>query len=101
MARRFHLAFPLPDGPTFVADEPGAKVAFDGSGMRITVDQFTRGYPVQTADNCKFLVLSTEDFALPGAGRISSSCHRARGVERGSAQCLIAARTRSWNCSAV
>ncbi|MEU6600106.1 DUF6081 family protein [Streptomyces flaveolus] len=34
---------------------------------------FTQSHPVQTADNCKFLVLSTEDFTLPEAGRISFS----------------------------
>jgi Family of unknown function (DUF6081) len=73
MARWFHLTFPLPDGATFVADEPGAKVAIGDGGLRVVIDQFTQGHPVQIADNCKYLVLSTEDFALPEAGRISFS----------------------------
>ncbi|WP_307820322.1 DUF6081 family protein [Streptomyces sp. MC1] len=64
---------PLPDGTTFVADEPGAKVTVGDGGVRIAVDRFTQSHPVQTADNCKFLVLSTEDFTLPEAGRLSFS----------------------------
>ncbi|MEU5705585.1 DUF6081 family protein [Streptomyces flaveolus] len=64
---------PLPDGTTFVADEPGANVTVGDGGVRIAVDRFTQSHPVQTADNCKFLVLSTEDFTLPEAGRLSFS----------------------------
>ena len=77
MGRWFHLSFPLPDGTTFVADEPEAKVTFDDGGVRIAIDRFTQSHPVQIADNCKFLVLSTEDFALPEAGRISFSASMA------------------------
>ncbi|MEX3105526.1 MULTISPECIES: DUF6081 family protein [unclassified Streptomyces] len=72
-ARWFHLTFPLPDGTTFVADEPGAEITFGDGGVRVAIDRFTRGHPVQMADNCKFLVLSTEDFALPEAGRVTFS----------------------------
>ncbi|NUR05121.1 MAG: hypothetical protein HOY79_54065 [Streptomyces sp.] len=73
MTRWFHLSFPLPDGTTFVADEPGADIAFRDGGVRIAVDKFTQSHSVQMADNCKFLVLSTEDFALPEAGSITFS----------------------------
>jgi hypothetical protein len=73
MTRWFHLTFPLPDGETFVADEPEAKAATGDGGLRIVIDQFTQSHAVQMADNCKYLVLSTEDFALPEAGRISFS----------------------------
>ncbi|QYX76063.1 hypothetical protein [Streptomyces akebiae] len=72
MTRWFHLSFPLPDGTTFVADEPGAGIAFRDGGVRITIDKFTQS-PVQMADNCKVLVLSDEDFALPDAGSITFS----------------------------
>lgn len=73
MSRWFHLTFPLPDGATFVANEPGAKATTGEGGLRVAIDQFTQSHPVQMADNCKYLVLSTEDFALPEAGRISFS----------------------------
>jgi hypothetical protein len=73
MTRWFHLSFPLPDGTTFVAEEPGAKATTGDGGLRVVIDQFTQCHPVQMADNCKYLVLSTEDFALPEAGKISFS----------------------------
>ncbi|WP_416971804.1 DUF6081 family protein [Streptomyces sp. 4F14] len=73
MTRWFHLSFPLPDGTTFVAHEPEAEVTVGGGEVSVAVDRFTQGHPVQMADNCKFLVLSTEDFALPGAGTVRFS----------------------------
>lgn len=75
--RWFHLTFPLPDGTTFVADEPGAEVTVGDGEVSVAVDRFTQGHPVQMADNSKFLVLSTEDYALPEAGTVRFSASMA------------------------
>lgn len=69
----FNLEFPLPDGGAYVAEEPGAKIEFRDGAMTVAIKKFTKSHAFQPMDNCKFLVLSTDDFELPKSGSITFS----------------------------
>lgn len=69
----FNLEFPMPDGSKYVAEEPGAKITVKEGKLTVAIKKFTKTHPFQPADNCKFLVLSTEDFEIPKSGTITFS----------------------------
>lgn len=72
-AKWFHLEFPLPDGGSYVAEEPAATVTVRDGELQVTADRFTKSHAVQPMDNCKFLLLSTEDFSIPTTGTVGFS----------------------------
>ncbi|MBL5972564.1 MAG: hypothetical protein D3X82_02010 [Candidatus Leucobacter sulfamidivorax] len=72
-AKWFHLEFPLPDGGSYVAEEPTATIVAHDGELRVAVAEFTKSHAVQPMDNCKFLLLSTEDFQIPAAGTVGFS----------------------------
>ncbi|WP_283136820.1 DUF6081 family protein [Rhizohabitans arisaemae] len=68
-AKWMYLEYPMPEGPPWRCADPGAVTAIADGALTVDIDEFRlRHDTVQIMDNPKYLLLSTEEFAL-GEGR--------------------------------
>lgn len=69
MSRWQFLAYPLPDGSTWVCREPRAARVADGT-VELRVERFENAHAThQNIDNCKHLLLVTTPLTVPPDGR--------------------------------
>lgn len=64
-----YLEYPMPEGPPWRCQEPGAKQRISDGTLTVEVDRFEQAHDqVQIIDNPKHLLLSTQAFAVPETG---------------------------------
>ncbi|MFF0447511.1 DUF6081 family protein [Streptomyces sp. NPDC004609] len=69
-AKWTHLEYPMQVGPPWRCADPGAVTAVGDGTLAVDIERFRLAHDtVQIMDNPKYLLLSTEEFALPDAGR--------------------------------
>lgn len=73
MSKWEFLQFPQVDGSSRICAEPNAVTDLSKGGLRVHVERFEAGHPVQIMDNVKQLLLSTANFRLPTAGVVEFS----------------------------
>jgi len=66
----YFLQYPIPDADPWVCREPQARITTSGGRLNVEIDRFELQHPVQVIDNCKFVLISTETFAVPENGTL-------------------------------
>jgi hypothetical protein len=66
-----YLQYPMPNQDAWVCCEPQARIGAKDGRLTVGIDRFELEHPVQIVDNCKFVLLSTETFAVPETGAIT------------------------------
>lgn len=64
------LQYPIPGGEPWVCREPGSRLTISDGTLSVDIDQFQLEHAAQPIDNCKFVIMSTESFAVPSSGTL-------------------------------
>lgn len=64
------LQYPIPGGEPWVCREPQSHISFADGRMSLEIEAFELQHPVQSIDNCKFVLLSSTPFDVPATGKL-------------------------------
>lgn len=68
------LAYPLPDGSTWICAEPAAELSVTDGTLALRVERFQNAHPShQNIDNCKHLLLATSTVPVAADGETTFS----------------------------